>query len=79
MPKGIVTFGKVEAGIPLNAAEADKLRGEIYAMLSAMNTLKVGDHCTIRNFKLSDKRKIGITASVTAVNGKDLTVDLTQL
>ena len=71
-----VFFGTVRPGIALGAGEADRLRGEIDAVLTGMNALNVGNHCTIPNFKLDDGRRIPITAQISNINGRDMTVNL---
>lgn len=72
-----VLFGNVRPGIALGASEADRLRGEIDAVLTGMNALNVGNHCTIPNFRLDDGRRIPITARISNVDEEEMTVDLT--
>ena len=71
-----VQFGSVRPGIALGANEANRLRGEIDALFTAMNNANVGAQVYIRDFKLDDGRRIPLTATISALAANTITVDL---
>lgn len=73
-----VTFQRVEPGIALSAGEADRLKGQIGALVEGMS-LSAGQSATIPDFKddRSGRRRVKFT--VVDVDGQNARVDLVEM
>jgi hypothetical protein len=69
-----ITFTKV-TDIALNADEANRLRGEIYARIESADPGRNTD-CVIPDFKMDNGKKVKITWKWVANNKKDYDVEL---